>query len=381
MKYIKTYIAVLICIALLSGSVFYLKSRVSKNEEEASVVISANSVKPERIITDSILVHTPTTDKKDILKVCSPENSCRKEYPTEDSKRSLPMRSIEKPVIPNIDMQPLLTETAIRNMEEEGVLKDSMRLQSVKKTGSYWENDTIPVKKGVDLLRIKKVGRFDRGIVNYRFMPKGAWMFGLDVSFWDFDVENNKMLFAYLDNFDFNARTVTFAPFLSYFFRDNQAIGVKLGYKYTNGHLGNISIKIDDDVNFSLKELKLDENIYHCTFFHRSYIGLDQGKRFGLFNETSLNVGFGTSEFSRGSGEKIKNVKTNIFETQLGISPGLAVFIMQNVSVECSVGVLGLKFRKESQSNNIGETGSRMNGGANFKINLFDINLGMIISL
>ena len=42
----------------------------------------------------------------------------------------------------------------------------------------------------------------------------------------------------------------------------------------------------------------------------------------------------------------------------------MAVFIMQNVSVECSVGVIGLKYRKESQVNNLGEKGSRTNGGS-----------------
>jgi len=92
-------------------------------------------------------------------------------------------------------------------------------------------------------------------------------------------------------------------------------------------------------------------------------------------------LGFGHSEFTRGSGESLKNTKTNIFEAQLGINPGVAVFIMQNVSVECSVGVIGLKYRKESQVNNLGEKGSRTNGGANFKINLFDINLGLTISM
>ena len=35
----------------------------------------------------------------------------------------------------------------------------------------------------------------------------------------------------------------------------------------------------------------------------------------------------------------------------------------------------------ESQVNNLGEKGSRTNGGANFKINLFDINLGLTISM
>lgn len=71
-------------------------------------------------------------------------------------------------------------------------------------------------------------------------------------------------------------------------------MGVKLGYKHTDGHLGNVSFKIDDDVNFTLKELKLKEELYNCTFFHSSYIGLDPGKRFGLFNENQSAFGIRT---------------------------------------------------------------------------------------
>lgn len=244
-----------------------------------------------------------------------------------------------------------------------------------------WKSDTLETKRGIDLLRIKMVGGFVVALMNYRFMPLKENGGLVRIFLWDYNSEDSKLLFTYLDDFDFEARTINVAPFIGYFFKDNQVVGVKLGYKHTDGHLGNVSFKIDDDVNFTLKELKLKEELYNCTFFHSSYIGLDPGKRFGLFNETNLRLGFGHSEFTRGSGESLKNTKTNIFEAQLGINPGVAVFIMQNVSVECSVGVIGLKYRKESQVNNLGEKGSRTNGGANFKINLFDINLGLTISM
>ena len=60
-------------------------------------------------------------------------------------------------------------------------------------------------------------------------------------------MRDSKLLFTYLDNFDFEARTINVAPFIGYFFKDNQVVGVKLGYKHTDGHLGNVSFKIDDD--------------------------------------------------------------------------------------------------------------------------------------
>ena len=142
-----------------------------------------------------------------------------------------------------------------------------------------------------------------------------------------------------------------------------------------------ITLKIDDDVDFSLKDLKLEQNLYNVSFFHRSYVGLDAGKRFGLFNETALTFNFGKSKFDRGVEENLVNTQTDIFEVQLGINPGLAVFIMQNVSIECSLGIAGIRYRQEKQKNNLGETGKRMTGGSNFRVNPFNISLGLTICL
>jgi len=61
--------------------------------------------------------------------------------------------------------------------------------------------------------------------------------------------------------FDFEARTINVAPFIGYFFKDNQVVGVKLGYKHTDGHLGNVSFKIDDDVNFTLKGIEVERSV------------------------------------------------------------------------------------------------------------------------
>ena len=54
---------------------------------------------------------------------------------------------------------------------------------------------------------------------------------------------------------------------------------------------------------------------------------------------------------------------------------------MQNVCAEVSFGVVGFKYRVEKQKNNLGETGKRRSSGANFKINLFNINIGITLCM
>jgi len=82
------------------------------------------------------------------------------------------------------------TETVCQSLEVE----DSVPV---------FQKDTLPVKGSLDFLRIKRIGRYDRGIMNYRFIPKGKWISGFTMSYWDYNSADNKLLFAYFDNFEF----------------------------------------------------------------------------------------------------------------------------------------------------------------------------------
>lgn len=259
---------------------------------------------------------------------------------------------------------PFLSVFSQKRLKQIFVQPDSVKVSSFE-----FEKDS--------LIRTPAVGRFDRGITNYRFAPKGQMLFGVTFSYLDFDSKESSLLLL-LKDFDCAGHTVKINPFWGYFIRDNIAIGVKFGYERTQVDLSNVSIDIDD-IDLSLKDIGLNSDLLVGTFFHRSYVGLDAGKRLGFFSEASLSVKMGNSRFSRVLNQELRDTRTHISEVQLGFSPGMAVFIMNNVSTEVSFGVLGVKFRKESQKTNGQETGSWRKSGANFKINLLNINLGITI--
>lgn len=230
------------------------------------------------------------------------------------------------------------------------------------------------------VIRTKAVGRFDRGIKNYRLIPEKKWIGGLTFSYVNFDSDDSQLLFSMLKDFDCNFRTFSIKPFWGYALRDNLVIGMKLGYNHTIAQLDNISLAVED-LDVSLQDMRYAEDTYSVAFFHRSYVGLDRGKRFGLFNETTLSYNTGTSSFARGAEDKLKRTETTLNEIHLGINPGMVVFIMQNVCAEVSLGVVGFKYRVEKQKNNLGEEGKRRSSGANFKINLFNINIGITLCM
>lgn len=245
----------------------------------------------------------------------------------------------------------------------------------------YIERSPVTKVDSADIIRTKAIGRFDRGIINYRFIPKSKWLGGLTFSYVNMDTDDSRLLFSILKDIDCTFRTLSVKPFIGYAIKDNIVIGAKMGYNHTVAGLGNISLNIDEDLSYELKDMRYNEDSYTIGLFHRSYVGLDRDKRFGFFNETTLSYNSGSTTFSRGEGDTMKKTDTTINELHIGLNPGVVVFIMENVCAEVSLGVVGFKYRSEKQKNNEGEVGTRRSSGANFKINLFNINIGITLCL
>lgn len=279
---------------------------------------------------------------------------------------------------------------SIGTVRAQEARKRMFQVQDSTSAHTVYIHDTIYIERpltesvkvdSADIIYTKPIGRFDRGIINYRFIPKKKWVGGLTFSYINYDGEDNRMLFSLIKDFDCNFRTLSVKPFIGYALKDNVVVGIKAGYNHTIADLGNISLNIDEDLSFDLKDIRYSEDSYSIALFHRSYVGLDHGKRFGFFNESSLSYNNGSSTFSRGKDEALKRTETTIHEIHLGLNPGVAVFIMENVCAEMSFGVVGFKYRIEKQKNSEGEVGKRNTSGANFKINLFNINIGITLCL
>lgn len=233
------------------------------------------------------------------------------------------------------------------------------------------------------LIPEKSIGRFDRGILNYRLIEKGKWMGGLTFSFINYESEEGSLLYSMLGDFDANFSIKAFNPYVGYAIKDNTVVGVKFGYNRVIGDLGNIDLNLGSDMSFSIGNMRYSEDLYSIGLFHRSYIGLDSSGMFGLFNETHLTYKRGHSNFTNGKSDSadITNTETTINELRIGINPGVAVFITKNVSAEMSFGVAGFKYRSERQNNSLGEEGKRDTSGADFKINILNINIGLTFCL
>lgn len=237
------------------------------------------------------------------------------------------------------------------------------------------KNDTVPI-----VLPQKNYGRYDRGLFNFLFIPKGQWAFGLTASYGEFNTEDIE-LFSLISNIDVTLKGYSINPSVSYFIRHNQAIGLRFDYTNIYGAIDNLYFEYDDDINFNLNGVSYLSNTYSMSFFYRNYLGLGRAGRFAIFNEVALKLGGGYSEFVRNYAGVPKNTHTDIFSASLNFSPGLCVFIQEYVSFNVSFGVFGLSYKHERQNTDGVDEGVRNSSGANFRFNIFNINFGIGIHI
>lgn len=235
--------------------------------------------------------------------------------------------------------------------------------------------DTVSV-----ILPGKNYSRFDRGLLNYLFVPRGQWMLGATASFSEFDAEDVRLL-SFMKDFNFNGKTMSVNPYAGYFYRSNQCVGLKLGFSRSVFELGSLSVDFDEDINFSLRDVEYVSDNYSASLFYRFYVGLDNNRRFALFNEVDLKFAAGYGKFLRYYNEEPRDTRTKSTEVSLNFSPGLCIFVHEYVSFNMSFGVFGFYFKNENQTTNSVEEGKRFSSGANFKFNIFNLNMGIAVHI
>lgn len=235
--------------------------------------------------------------------------------------------------------------------------------------------DTISV-----IIPQRNYGRYDRGLFNFLFIPKGQWAFGLSASYGEFDTDNVQIL-SLVKDIDFKGKLYSIKPSVSYFFDNNQSIGARFDYTRGVADLGSLVVDIDDDMNFSLKDVSYYSSTYTASMFYRNYVGLSNMKRFAIFNEVELSFGSGSSRFKRYYGGELRDTRTLTTTAALNFSPGLCMFIMDNAAFNVSFGVFGLHVTDQKQLTDGIEEGKRTTSGANFRFNLFNINFGISVHI
>lgn len=251
------------------------------------------------------------------------------------------------------------------------VVDDENRLDVDERT--IYRGDTVPM-----VLKSINLGRYDRGLSNFLYIPKGNIAMGITASYGEIKTSDLQML-GLVSDVDISGSVFSVKPYVQYFIRNNLAVGIRFGYYGARGGIDSFNVDIDDDMSFSLNDIVYKAQSYSAAVTLSQYIGIARRGRFGVYNEIELAFKQGTSSFTRPHEGVLRTTDTNTIEGQINFSPGLQVFIMRNVAFHVSFGVFGFNFKNQKQKEDGVSTGSRFSSGANFRFNIFNINFGIAV--
>lgn len=226
--------------------------------------------------------------------------------------------------------------------------------------------------------------KFDRGIgiSTTTFIPKGSVGAGVAFSHNEYQFGNGTddagySLLSLISGVHADMLTFGVAPWVSYFVADNLSVGVRFDYKRTSLGLGNASIAFGDLLDISLSDYHFLKQSYTGALTGRYYISIANSKRFAMFAELRAIGGYGQSETYKREGENKYGTYQDIYQFELGLVPGITVFVTDWASVELAVGLMGVDYNKIVQKTNQVQISVMENSSANFKINPLALSLGL----
>lgn len=220
---------------------------------------------------------------------------------------------------------------------------------------------------------------FNRGLEQISFIPEGQWITGVNVSYTQSDFDNYKFLI--IENLGGDTYSFKVSPMLMYCFKDNLAAGGRFAYTRSRTRLNSADVIIDSETTYEPGTLYSLAHSYYGTASFRNYISLGRSMRFGFFNEVQLQIGGGQSKIVNGEGEDLTGTYSRHFSLDVGLTPGLIMFLNNYSAIEVSVGVLGFSYDKTHSVTDQIYVAEYARKHANFKINLFSISFGVAFYL
>lgn len=227
--------------------------------------------------------------------------------------------------------------------------------------------------------RLKAQVEFKRGLEQVNFIPKGQWITGVSVSFSQSNQDNYQ--FLVVENLNGDAYTFKVSPMLLYAFRPDMAAGGKFAYTRTRTRLNNADVVLGDDSNYNVDNLYSISQNYSAMAVMRNYFSLGRNRRFGFFNEIQLQMGGGQSKICNGTGVDLTGTFEESWNVNIGLAPGLIMFLNNYSAIEVNVGVLGFNYSHTKATTDQVYIANRSHKSANFKINLFSITFGVAFYL
>lgn len=239
------------------------------------------------------------------------------------------------------------------------------------------EENGYPVSR--DSISDLFVEEFSRDIESVVFVPKGQWITGLSVSY--ATSSQSRYQFLIFEGISGDTYSFKISPMLMYAVAPDLAVGGRFSYARSLTKLENADVVLDSETSYNVDHLYRLAHNYYGTVMMRNYFSIGKSKRFGFFNELQLQLGGGQSKLTTGIGSSLSGTYERNFSLDVGLAPGLCVFLNNYSALEVNVGVLGFSYTSTKATKDQIYVSHRKSQSANFRINLFSIQFGVAFYL
>lgn len=220
---------------------------------------------------------------------------------------------------------------------------------------------------------------FSRGIEQQSFIPKGQWVAGFSASFSQTNMNNYQFLI--IEGISGDNYGMKVSPMACYIFKDNMGVGGRFAYSRSRTKMDNVSIVLDSETDYSLENFYNISQKYSTMAVFRNYMSIGNTKRFGLFAELQLEYGYGESKLTNGKGRDFTGTYRRDYSFDIGLAPGIIMFLSNYSAIELNVGVLGFGYNHSKMTTDRIYISDLKSRNANFHINIFSISFGVAFYL
>lgn len=238
------------------------------------------------------------------------------------------------------------------------------------------EQCSLPVDSLVTTInpRSEELEEFKREIESVVFVPKGQWIVGLSVSYTQSN--QDKYQFLILEGISGNTYSFKISPMVMFAVKSDLALGGRFSYARSLTKVANADIILDSETDYSFDHLYRLSHNYYGAVLMRNYFSIGKSKRFGFFNEISLQMGGGQTKLTTGVGDDLTGTYERNFQLSVGLTPGICIFLSNYSAMEVNVGLLGFSYTDTKAVKDQIYVSHRNSKSANFRINLFSITFG-----
>lgn len=267
--------------------------------------------------------------------------------------------------------EPDYPETTVRTSSDT-VLVDASTLSPVKRG----RNNRKPVKLGLRLRR-DTTDFTRRSLRTHLIIPKGEWQIGMTAAYMNMSSDNSEFLLV-LDDTYASASVVRLTLHGSFAYMPNQALGLRFQYTNAGASVDASTLDLLGNFSFSVNDVKANTQSWGAAVYNRSYLGLDERGRVGLFLDAAL--GYTKSRSSFQMGNPSSNYTTND-KISIALSPGLVYFPMNNISLFLSLSLAEASYNYSKAVKDGVVTGARQYFKAQAQVNLLSLNFGLAVHL